>query len=41
MISYVICTMELELVSQLEVLIELVLQLAVLMELELQLEVLE
>ena len=41
MISYVICTMELELVLQLEVLIELVLQLAVLMELELQLEVLE
>ena len=41
MIAYVICTMELELVLQLEVLIELVLQLAVLMELELQLEVLE
>ena len=41
MISYVICTMGLELVLQLEVLIELVLQLAVLMELELQLEVLE
>ena len=41
MISYVICTTELELVLQLEVLIELVLQLAVLMELELQLEVLE
>ena len=41
MISYVICTMELELVLQLEVLIELVLQLAVLMELELQVEVLE
>ena len=35
MISYVICTTELELVLQLEVLIELVLQLAVLMELEL------
>ena len=41
MISYVICTMGLELVLQLEVLIELVLQLAVLMELELQVEVLE
>ena len=41
MISYVICSTELELVLQLEVLIELVLQLAVLMELELQLEVLE
>ena len=41
MISYVICTTELELVLQLEVLIELVLQLAVLMELELQVEVLE
>ena len=41
MISYVICSTELELVLQLEVLIELVLQLAVLMELELQVEVLE